>query len=93
MRNRHACYDIVEDKPGQPLVIRDAGPWDKHLTVTNDAEHVVANLVKAGKLPEGRRLFYFDSDGQTDEIVVKDGRFAGFVFTHVDLGDGDVWGD
>ena len=90
---RHANYTIVEDKPGQPLVIRDVGPWDKHLTVTNDVEHVVAKLVAAGKLPEGRRLFYYDSADEVDEIVVKDGRFTGFVFTHVDLGDGDVWGD
>jgi hypothetical protein len=74
-----ANYQIVEDLPGQPLVIRDVGPWDQHATVTNDAEFVVAELAHAGKLPGGRRLFYIDSDGIKDEIIHKGGRFLGFA--------------
>lgn len=63
----------------EPLVIRDIGPWDKYMTVTNAAETVVGELVDRGALPPGRRLFYYDSEGQQDELVVKDGRFAGYA--------------
>jgi len=71
-------YEIVEDIKGKPLVIRDIGPWDEHRSVTNDAENVVQRLVYGGFLPPGRRLFYYDSIGDLDEILVEDGRFAGF---------------
>lgn len=73
-------YVIVEDDflQEKPLVIRDMGPWDRYPTVTNGAEDVVAELVAQGRLPAGRRLFYYDSDDVLDEIEVKDGRFAGF---------------
>lgn len=79
---RHANYvrvPIAESgfRDGS-LVIRDVGPWDHHPTVTNDAEYVVSELVERGMLPGGRRLFYYDSDGNLDEIVVRDGKFAGF---------------
>jgi hypothetical protein len=78
MVTRAANYSIEHDVPGQPLIIRDAGPWNKFLTVTNAAEEVVEDLVRAQRLPNGRRLLYFDSYGQLDEIVVRDGKFAGF---------------
>lgn len=68
--------DFLQQKP---LVIRDIGPWDKHMTITNGAEDVVEQLVAEGKLPEGRRLLYYDSEGELDEILVKDGKFAGFA--------------
>jgi len=68
--------DFLQQKP---LVIRDIGPWDKYPTITNGAEEVVGQLVAEGKLPEGRRLLYYDSEGRLDEIRVKDGRFAGFA--------------
>lgn len=77
-----ALYVIVEDDFLQrdPLVIRDAGwPWTLHPTVTNDAEMVVADLVAFGQLPDGRRLLYYDSEGQIGELLVKNGRFAGFA--------------
>ena len=48
------------------------------MSVTNDAEYVVEHLAKAGLLPAGRRLFYYDSEDQFDEIRVVDGKFAGF---------------
>ena len=76
---RKANYTIEEDLEGRPLVIRDVGPWDAVPTVTNCAEAVVAELTQLGKLPTGRRLFYYDSEGSLDEILVKEyGRFAGF---------------
>jgi hypothetical protein len=70
----HANFSIVGEGTDR-LLIRDEGPWDKHPSITNDAEWVVEEL--ACRL-FGRRLFYIDSDSQTDELVVKDGRFAGF---------------
>jgi len=72
---RGANYVVVQDSIDR-LVIRDLGPWDKYLTVTNAVEDVVREL--AGQL-KGRRLFYYDTEGQMDELVVKDGQFAEFA--------------
>lgn len=70
-----ANYEIVEDLTDR-LVIRDLGPWDRFMSVTNDAENVVKEL--AGRL-NGRRLFYYDSEGFLGELLVRgDGRFDGF---------------
>jgi len=44
--------------------------------VTNDTEAVVQEL--APRL-RGRRLEYFDSDGRLDQLLVTDGKFAGFA--------------
>ncbi len=45
-RLKHARYQIIEDLPGKPLLINDLGPWDEHLSVTNDAENVAAELIQ-----------------------------------------------
>ena len=58
------------------LVIKDIGPWDVYPTVTNQAETVVKQLAPG---LDGRRLEYIDSEGQQDELLVKDGEFAGFA--------------
>ena len=81
MSDRGANFVIVEDDflQRQPLVIRDIGPWDRDLSVTNDAENVVARLAADGRLPKGRRLFYYDSDGQLDELVHDNGKFTRFA--------------
>ena len=71
-----SVYEFVESPP-ERLTIRDTGHMD-HRSVTNDAENVVADLVASGFLPDGRRLFYYDSQGQLDEILVRNGKFAGF---------------
>jgi hypothetical protein len=73
-----AQYIIVSNVQDKPLVIQDIGPWDSFPTVTNAAETVVAELVASKHLTEGRRLLYYDSEGELDEIVVQNGRFAGF---------------
>jgi hypothetical protein len=72
---RHANYRIVRESD-EEVVIEDLGPWNGHPTVTNDAEWVVEQL--AGYL-RGRRLRYFDSFGDLDTLVVRDGKFAGFI--------------
>jgi len=78
---KHAQYRIVDDPAftTDALVIRDVGPWDQHPTVTNDAEWVVEELVAAGRLQPGMRLYYYDSEGALDELLVANGRFAGFA--------------
>lgn len=72
-----ARYRVVESTR-KSVLIRDLGPWDRHFTVTNDAENVVKGLVEAGML-EGRRLYWFDSAGELGELKVENGRFAGFA--------------
>jgi hypothetical protein len=57
------------------LVIRDL---DNSRTITNDAKNVVEKLAAQGLLPDGRRLFYFDTMGRLDEIVVEHGQFKCF---------------
>ena len=57
------------------VLIRDIGPHDKYMTVTNAAETVVAEL---NSLLNGRRLEYIDSEGNRNEILVRDDKFAGF---------------
>lgn len=77
-RKRGNCsqFEIVQNITGKPLVIRDIG---RHcVSVTNDAENVVAELRAGNMLPEGRRLFYYDSTGHFDEILLNARGFAGF---------------
>lgn len=70
-------YEIVSNKDGEPLVIRDLDKGGR--SVTNDAREVVADLMKAGLLPIGRRLFYYDSTNRLDEITRNHvGQFSGF---------------
>ena len=78
---REAQYIIVQDDhlKEKPLVIKDIGPWNRHLTVTNDAENVVQRLERQGHLPVSRRLLYYDSEGELSEILVRDDFFAGFA--------------
>lgn len=75
---RRAHYAVVSNEAQEPLVIRDVGPWDQHPTITNDAEAVVADLFQAGLIPGGRRVFYFDSENNLDELRHEEGRFLGF---------------
>jgi hypothetical protein len=70
-----ARFEIVKETE-EYIIIKDLGPWYIHFTVTNDAEQVVKRL--ASHLA-GRRLFYVDSNGDKDELLVRDGEFAGFA--------------
>lgn len=71
-----ARWSIVAQTP-EAVTIRDDGPWDRFPTVTNDAETVVGEVNDICGL-DGRRLYY-DSSGDLDEILHKDGRFTGFA--------------
>jgi hypothetical protein len=71
---RNANYKLVEQTTNH-IIIRDLGPWDAFMSVTNAAEQVVGELL--AKL-NGRKLYYYDSDGSLDELLIKDNKFGGF---------------
>ena len=62
---------------GDYMLIRDVGPWDSHSTITNDAEEVIRAVVATNLLGD-RKLFYVDSDGRIDRLMIENGEFAGF---------------
>lgn len=73
-----ANFVVISNKPGKYLIIKDIGPWDKYMTVTNAAEEVVEFLHSTNLLSNNQRLLYYDSEGDLDELLVSDGKFAGF---------------
>ena len=74
---KHCHFEICEVERDH-VTIRDIGPWDRHPTVTNDADFAVETLAAHGYLKDGRKLRYYDSEGRLDEIIVENGKFAGF---------------
>ena len=89
---RSATYEVVDvNEHLNFLLIRDVGIWDRQLTITNDVEMVVERIDATRRLSRGMRLFYYDSGGELDEILLtyepvqgKGGiyypaKFAGFV--------------
>lgn len=77
MIEQKANYRMVGNTP-ELIILQDVGPWDKYITITNAAEAVVAEIEKTYGIGS-RRVFYYDSDNELTELVVKDGRFAGFA--------------
>ena len=69
-----ANFAIIE-KTHDFILIKDIGPWDRYPTITNSVEEVVSSLAR---LLVNRKLYYIDSEGSQDEILVENGRFAGF---------------
>lgn len=69
-RSKIARFTIktLESTP-EVLMIEDDGPFDKYPTITNSAREVVDALIKSGELVPGRKLRYYDSHGDMDEIV------------------------
>lgn len=48
-------------------------------SVTNDATHVVDDLVRRGILSDGMRLIYRDSNGEWSEMLHRGGQFSTFA--------------
>lgn len=69
-----ARYKIIEETDDY-ILIKDLCPWDQYMTVTNDAEEVVAEIAP---ILNGRRLEYIDSEGRRDQLIVSNGRFIGY---------------
>ena len=74
-----ANYEIVEATPTR-IVLRDLGPWDQNMTITNAAESVIEEISKKCNGIGSRRVFYYDSEGDLDELLVKNEKFAGFKY-------------
>jgi len=70
----HARFRVEHFSP-ERIVIRDLGPWSQHMTVTNDAEWVIEKLSPAPL----QRVYYYDSEGQLDELLHRNQRFVGFA--------------
>lgn len=87
--SKHARYRIVNWRwleqilPADTILLFDDGdPWDEYLTVTNDAEWVLQQLKRDGKLegsPAGKRVIYVDSDMELTELLHVNGEFSGFA--------------
>ena len=80
-----AKYEVVS-RDGEKVVLRDVGPWDRHPTITNDAEQVVEDVSAwAG----GRRILYYDSDGELTELRHEGTKLTGFAFVKSEGKSGD----
>ncbi len=72
------AWFATQQSTAHTLVIADVGDHRRAPTVTNDVEAVVRALHDRHALG-ARRLFYYDSAGDLDEIVHDGGgRFLGF---------------
>ncbi len=72
-------WEVFRNVKGKALIISDMSDTSGGPTITNSAEKIVKELFERGWLEEGRRLFYFDTDNDLDEIIIKDGAFRGFA--------------
>lgn len=72
-----AKYEVVEVQEADNYVLlRDVGPWHLYMTITNSAEEVVQEvLAKYGN----RKIYYIDSEGQTDQLKHDGEKFTGFA--------------
>ena len=77
MREQRANYEVLENTPDH-ILLQDIGPWGKYMTITNAAESVVQEVDQKYGIGS-RRVFYYDSENELTELLVKDGRFAGFA--------------
>lgn len=72
-----AHWNLLSISP-ERIVLEDVGPWDRYMTITNAAESVVEEVNQRYGIGK-RRLFYYDSSDELTELLVKDGKFAGFA--------------
>lgn len=57
------------------LVLRDE---NRGVSITNDADNLVLDLYKNKMMESFTQLYYYDSEGQLDQILHQNGRFQGF---------------
>jgi len=69
-------YRIVSE---YPLKIEDLGPWDEYMSVTNDIENVVKELLADNKIGQNGFFTYIDSEGNSDLVFVLKGKFSQFA--------------
>ena len=68
----------IEKVTPECIVIRDEGPWSVFPTVTNGAEEVVRELMRRGRLRNGQRLLYYDSDRMLCQLMHWNGEFKAY---------------
>jgi hypothetical protein len=72
-------YDVHIHPKGKLVLLTDTGwPWDRHFTITNDAENVVADLTKQGIINNTIQVIYYDSENVLTELLHENGEFKGF---------------
>lgn len=76
IRNMHRA-DYIYRVNERTIIIEDLDKGNR--SVTNDAEQVIADIVAEKGHLTGYRIFYRDSEGMWDELLVKDDQFAGFA--------------
>lgn len=74
MRSEYLLILIEDDF----IYIEDTCLYTQKMSVTNDAENVVADIHKKYSLI-GRSLYYLDTDGNVDILLHKDGVFTNFA--------------
>lgn len=72
MRSRFYVQEVTDDA----VYIVDLANECGTMSVTNDAENVVANIAQEYS---NKRIIYRDTDGQWDELVHDNGRFLRFA--------------
>jgi hypothetical protein len=70
MNSRRSNYAVLEANH-TAVLLRDLGPWDVYLSITNDAENVLAEIEP---VLNGRRVFYLDSENELAELKKINGR-------------------
>ncbi len=72
--NVRAKYTILEDTPDR-ILIQDCGIG---MSITNDAEAVVADLIKRGLVTTGKIILYQDTENNVDRLVHDGTKFIAF---------------
>jgi hypothetical protein len=64
---RQANYEVLQCT-WERIVLKDIGPWDHYMTITNAAESVVAEVDRDYGIAD-RKVLYYDSDGELTEFA------------------------
>jgi hypothetical protein len=77
LRARYSIVKIERTKRNWTIIaISDDGGNAGHMSVTNDAEAVVADMHRQRPLRPNDRIVYCDTDGRWDELRHSHGRFT-----------------
>lgn len=75
-----AQFDVLKHVYGEYIYIRDTGRSCR--SVINDTEYVIEQLYLQEEITDETRIFYKDSNGQTDELLHSGKAFKGFSYGH-----------
>ena len=70
-------YAIVHTEPFA-IWLEDVSHVTGGMSITNSAEEVIQDLLKSGLITAGKRVYYTDTDGVTDELCHDGSEFTGF---------------